>query len=75
MKNIPIRIITPNFELLGEIDNYESLIFINRFFKPGEFELHININKQHIDKLQEDNLIIIGNNPKKVGSIEYIFLT
>jgi len=54
MNNIPIRIIDKDFNLLGEIDNYESLIFIRRFFKVGEFELHINLDKQNVDKLQED---------------------
>lgn len=71
MKNAAIRIINSNFELLGEIDDYESLIFIRRFYKVGEFELHININKQNVDKLQEDNLIILGMDTKKVGVIRH----
>lgn len=71
MKNVPIRIIDSGFNLLGEIDNYESLIFIRRFYKIGEFELHININKSNVDKLQEDNLIILGNDCKKVGVIRH----
>ncbi len=33
MNDIPIRIIDKDFNLLGEIDNYESLIFIRRFLK------------------------------------------
>ncbi|KON10104.1 siphovirus ReqiPepy6 Gp37-like family protein [Clostridium botulinum] len=72
MDNIPIRIIDKDFNLLGEIDNYESLIFIRRFFKVGEFELHINLDKQNTDKLQEDNLILLGVYFNKVGLIEHI---
>lgn len=72
MDNVTIRIISPNFELLGEIDDYESLIFIRKFFKVGEFELHINLGKQNVDKLQEDNLIILGTCFNKVGIIEHI---
>lgn len=69
MKNVPIRILSPQFEPLGEIDNYESLQFIRRFFKVGEFELHININKKYTNKLQENNLIMLGNAVNKVGII------
>lgn len=69
MKNVPIRIISPNFELLGEIDDYESLQFIRRFYKVGEFELHINANKINTDILTENNLILLGNHFNKVGII------
>ncbi|MCY6372470.1 siphovirus ReqiPepy6 Gp37-like family protein [Clostridium ganghwense] len=67
--NEHIRIISSDFNLLGEIDDYESLIFIRRFFKVGEFELHININKNNTDKLQEGNLILLGAKVNKVGII------
>jgi hypothetical protein len=65
----PIRVLTPSFQFLGEIDDYESLQFIRRFHKPGEFELHININKNLTETLQEDNLIVLS--PKKVGVIRH----
>lgn len=71
MQNTPIRIINASFELLGEIDDYESLIFIRNLYRVGEFELYININKNNVDMLQEDNLIIVGNNVKKVGVIRH----
>lgn len=71
MNNMPIRIIDSNFNLLGEIDNYESLQFTRRFYGVGEFELHININKNNTDVLQEDNLIILGTDTKKVGVIRH----
>ncbi|MED4299743.1 siphovirus ReqiPepy6 Gp37-like family protein [Geobacillus stearothermophilus] len=63
----PIRILTPSFQFLGEIDDYESLQFIRRFRKPGEFELHINMNKNLTETLQEDNLVFLS--PRKVGVI------
>ncbi|MCD3217821.1 hypothetical protein G8S55_11395 [Clostridium botulinum C] len=72
MNKVPIRIIDKNFNLLGEIDNYESLIFIRRFSRVGEFELHINLDKQNVDKLKEDNLILLGAYFNKVGIIEHI---
>lgn len=72
MDNMPLRIISPSFQLVGEIDDYESLQFIRRFYKVGEFELHININKNDVDKLQEDNLILLGTSFNKVGIIMYV---
>lgn len=66
---MPIRIISPNFELLGEIDDYESLQFIRRFYKVGEFEMHINVNKNNTDMLQDNNLILLGSSFNKVGII------
>lgn len=66
-----IRIISPQFDFLGEIDNYESLIFTRKFFKVGEFEMHININKKYTDVLVEDNLIMLGNDTHKVGVIRH----
>ncbi|MGO5076078.1 siphovirus ReqiPepy6 Gp37-like family protein [Clostridium sporogenes] len=72
MNNIPIRIIDEEFNLLGEIDDYESLIFIRNFFTVGEFELHINLDKQNVNKLQEDNLILLGACFNKVGIIKHI---
>lgn len=69
MNKVPIRIIDKDFNLLGEIDNYESLQFIRRFYKVGEFELHININKANTDALIKNNLILLGTSFNKVGII------
>jgi hypothetical protein len=66
-----IRVISPAFEFLGEIDNYESLQFTRRFFRPGEFELHMNIKKGFTDELVEDNLIQLDRDTKKVGIIRH----
>ncbi|MCR3760321.1 siphovirus ReqiPepy6 Gp37-like family protein [Clostridium felsineum] len=71
MKKVILRIIDTSFNLLGEIDDYESLQFIRRFYSVGEFELHININKNNTDCLVKDNLILLGNSFNKVGIIMY----
>lgn len=63
----PIRILTTEFKLLGEIDDYESLQFIRRFKKVGRFELHINLNKNNTDTLQKENIIYLS--PRKAGII------
>lgn len=67
----PIRILSPDLSILGEIDDYESLSFTRRWHRPGEFELHINRHKQNIDSLQKDNLVILGRGARKVGVIKH----
>lgn len=69
MKKEPIRIIDKDFNLLGEIDDYESLQFIRRFYTVGEFELHINMDKNNTEALVKNNLIMLGSSFNKVGII------
>lgn len=66
---INIRVIDENMNLLCEIDNCELLTFTRRFYNVGEFELKININKEHTDKLQKWNLIVLEKQFNKVGII------
>lgn len=72
MKKPSVRIFDPiSFNLLGEIDNYESLQFTQRFYRAGEFEMHISLGKKHVDKLVKDNIILINNQAHKNGIIQY----
>lgn len=66
-----VRILSPDFELLGEIRDYESLQFTRRFYSVGEFELHININKANTGALQNGNLIMLGKDEKRVGIVRH----
>lgn len=56
----PIRVINESFQLLAEIEDYESLQLARRWYKPGEFELKINLNKGNVDTLAKDNIIFLG---------------
>jgi hypothetical protein len=67
----PIRILTPQLDLLAEIDNYESLLFTRRWHEVGEFELRINRHKRHTELLQRGNLILLGASRNKVGIIKH----
>ncbi len=66
-----IRIIDKQFNLLGEIDNYESFILTRRWHTYGEFELRINRYKKNTEYLQKDNIIFLGNQRNKAGIITY----
>jgi hypothetical protein len=67
----PIRILTPQLDLLAEIDNHESLLFTRRWHEVGEFELRINRYKRHTELLQRGNLIMLGASRSKVGIIRH----
>lgn len=69
MKSKPIKIIDKSFNFLGEIDDYESLIFTRSWGGIGGFEIHINANKNYTGMLRKENIIFI--NEKKAGVILY----
>lgn len=71
MRAPSVRIVDTGFNLLGEIDNYESLQLTRRFYRAGEFEMHIALGKQSVDQLLEDRVIIINNQSHKAGIITY----
>ena len=62
----PIRVMDTAFNMLAEIDDYESLVWTRRWHKPGEFELHINVHKQATETLRKGRLVLTGS---KVGII------
>lgn len=61
----PIRIFTPNIDLLGEISDYESLFFTRSFYGIGDLELRINRYKRYTDTLQKGNIIVVGKDNHK----------
>lgn len=65
----PIRIISPDFQLLGEIDNYESMLPVFSFHGVGSIELRINRYKKYVEHLIKNNIIMI--NPKKAFIIKH----
>lgn len=64
-----LRVFDKEINLLCEIDGYDEFKVIRRFFGLSEFELRINIANKNIDKLEENNLIVIGKYYNKVGII------
>lgn len=70
-----IEIINTDFELLGIITNFESLICIWNYNECGTFELTINKNKSNTNKLKRDNLIIVNKDDEKILLIEKVITT
>lgn len=67
-----IEIINTNFELLGIITNYESLICIWNYYECGTFELTINKNKANTNKLKKDNMLIVNKRDDKILLIDKV---
>ena len=67
----PIRILSLNMDILGEIDNYESMFFNRSWHGIGAIELRINRYKQYADQLLKNNLILIGADLNKVFIIKH----
>lgn len=66
-----LRILSPDLWLLAEIDDYEYLSLRRSYHIFGKFELRINSNKKHVDKLQKNNLIMLDNDPHRVAIIQH----
>ena len=65
-----IRIFDLALNLLGEIDDYESLIFTRDYYTHGTFEIHINANKNNTEYLVKNNIIIVDRALNKCGIIK-----
>ncbi len=54
-----VRVINQSFQLQAEIEDYESLVLVRRWHKPGEFEFKINANKENISSLVKGNILFL----------------
>ena len=61
----PIRIFTPDIDLLAEISNYEFLSALRSWSGIGDLELRINRYKQYTNTLQKGNIIVVGKDKHK----------
>lgn len=70
-----IEIINTNFELLGIITNFESLICVWNYYECGTFELTINKNKANTNKLKKDNMLIVNKKDDKMLLIDKVVIS
>ena len=70
-----IEIINTNFELLGIITNFESLICVWNYYECGIFELTINKNKANTNKLKKDNMLIVNKRDDKILLIDKVVIS
>lgn len=71
-----VDILSPELILLGRINDYEGLSYTRALADlDSKWELTINFNKNHVDKLIKGNVILINANPSMAGIIEYRAVT
>lgn len=66
-----LRIYDSDIKRRGVIENFSSLIWIRKYYEPGNFELHAPLTGTNISLLQKDR-IINKDNSKESGIIEGI---
>lgn len=62
---LPIRIMTRDFDLLGEVDGYDSLQITRSWHEIGMIEMRINRYKQNANKLNRGCIIFPHNHLNK----------
>lgn len=66
-----IRIIDKDFNLIGEVDCFESFSHTRRFRGSGGFDLRVELNKYTREYFKKDNIIIFDKNSNLVGIVEH----
>ncbi len=69
-KRVTIRFFDSDINFIGEIDNYNTLIYISKWKTYGQFEIHTAIPNERL--FQEGHLILLNNDPRKTGIIKYV---
>ena len=67
--NVLIRVFDTELNYLGQVDDYESLIFRRKWSGYGEFEITLGYCSPI---LQARRFILLDEDPKRSGCIEYV---
>lgn len=60
-----------NREIVGMVDNFQSVIWTTRYFEPGEFEIYITATEKNLKLLALDNYVM-RYDTDTVGIIEKV---
>lgn len=66
-----LEIFNENFESIGIVDNYQSVIWHRKYFEAGVFEIYAGATKQNINLLKT-GYFVTKNNSVECGLIEVI---
>lgn len=53
-----IYVLNSDYEKIGVIDSFQSVIWTTRYFTPGDFEIYIPADRQLLNLLQIDNMLV-----------------
>jgi len=69
-----IFILNKKLERIGVIDTYVSIIWTNRYYECGDFELYSMVNEEILEKLKMDHVLIREGKEDNAMIIESIEL-
>lgn len=69
-----VYVMNTNFQIIGLIDTYKSLIWTSRFFEPGDFELYIPADPELL-KILKKNYYVVRDDTSEAMIIEKIEIT
>ena len=67
----PIRILSPELTLKGEVDNYLSFSLTQNYHGPGGFQLVLNAKVENAHQLKLNRLVLPGAEAHKTGIIRH----
>lgn len=53
-----IYVLNPNLERVGAIDTFTSIIWTNRYYSYGDFELYLSVTDRNMELLKAGNLLV-----------------
>lgn len=65
-----LRVMTPDFELQGEITRYTSLRITRSFFGTGDFVLHLPGTARSMEQITRGSRLFAPSSPKKMMIVE-----
>jgi len=66
---IPVRILTPDLELVAEIDSYAELYYTRSLIQPGTFALSMPLGMEAASALIAGNYLLAGYSGTRLGTI------
>ena len=69
-----LYVLDKTFTPIGIIDSASSIIWANRYYDTGDFEVYIQANKKYISLLQKDYYIFRPDS-EMVGIVEAVKIT
>ena len=58
-----LHVLNTNFETIAVIDAYESMLWTDRYYEPGEFEIYTPVSDEMLEFPKVNNYIRIGKSP------------
>lgn len=66
-----IKIFNSNIDMIGVIDNFNSIKWVQKFYEHGTFSIKLPLTPEYISVLKKDNIIYFDGNAGFIESVEF----